>query len=173
MRKGRNRAHGENDRSQKVPMHFFSSFWKTRDFTRLIMMGKMMIVRCVGRYYCITIVIGILLQQWSGDCQAGRCITLQFSFRGGRSWRRNPPALRASPFDKGGFARRGDCPRSVRLRMRRATIFKLRHYLKLTERVLRTFLLQFIFPTDAPFTSQPPAPTMCRRSVLHPPKANM
>ena len=27
-----------------------------------------------------------------------RCITLQFSFRGGRSWRRNPPALRASPF---------------------------------------------------------------------------
>ena len=36
------------------------------------------------------------------------CLTLQFSFRGGLSWCRNPPALRASTFDKGGL--RGICP---------------------------------------------------------------
>ena len=28
------------------------------------------------------------------------CLTLKFPFRGGRSWRSNPPALRASPFAK-------------------------------------------------------------------------
>ena len=44
------------------------------------------------------------------------CLTLKFSFRGGLSWRRHPPALRAlrqgsrqaSPFEKGGL--RGICP---------------------------------------------------------------
>ena len=54
------------------------------------MMGKMMIVRCVGSYYCIENVIETLLQKRPG-------------------------------------------------------------IVKLTERAFRTFLLQFRFPTDAPF----------------------
>ena len=57
------------------------------------------------------------------------CLTLQFSFRGGRSWRRNPPALRASPAKGGlrGIFRRRARPRRGPLEMRQASIFKLRH----------------------------------------------
>ena len=40
--KGRNRAHGENDRGQKVSIHFFSFFQKNHNFAQIIMMRKTM-----------------------------------------------------------------------------------------------------------------------------------
>ena len=79
----------------------------------------------------------------SSHTVGGWCLTLQFSFRGGLSWRSNPPALRAlrrgsgqaSPFAKGGLRgifRCMACPRREPLGRRQASIFKLRHYQRVT-----------------------------------------